>query len=71
MDETEKTVTDPSIVMEQPQLPSPSIATFGSDSAIAEEGGGGGDVGLSMEGGEVGASWRWPIGVRESKQAKK
>ena len=45
-----KTVTDPSIVMEQPQLPSPGLATFGSDSAIAEEEGAGGDVGLSMEG---------------------
>lgn len=44
-----KTVTDPSIVMEQPQLPSPGLATFGSDSAIAEEEGAG-DVGLSMEG---------------------
>lgn len=35
--------------MEQPQLPSPGLATFGSDSAIAEEEGAG-DVGLSMEG---------------------
>lgn len=47
----QNTVTDPSIVMEQqPQLPSPGLATFGSsDSAIAEEEGAG-DVGLSMEG---------------------
>eukprot|EP00752_Nemacystus_decipiens_P007607 g6798.t1 len=42
-------VTDPSIVMEQPQIPSPGLATFGSDSAIAEEDVAG-DVGLSMEG---------------------